>query len=95
MNILDKFINKVGMDKLVHFVVVILIVLSIAVIDVNYFNRPAIVAAAIGAFAGAAVGVLKEILDFFLGKSFDLQDLKFDLYGCIAGFVWALILNLL
>lgn len=92
MNILDNIVNKFGMDKVAHFMTTIVIVLVVAIADANLFNRSALVATTIGVLTAITVGIIKEVIDFFIGKSFDLQDLKFDLLGCIAGFILALVL---
>lgn len=92
---LNDIVDKLGSDKVIHFLVEVLIVGTIAILDKELFNRNVLIAAAIGASVGILVGVVKELIDFFSGKQFDLQDLKFDLYGVAVGLLWALILSLI
>ena len=89
---INDLVNKVGTDKFIHLLVCVIIAETVAVCDVTIFNRSAIIAATVGALTAAFAGIIKELIDFFKGKSFDLNDLKFDIIGSIVGFIWSLIL---
>lgn len=92
MKDLNYFVEKVGYDKCIHLLICFIISNNIAILDNEIFNRTAIIAATVGALTAAFAGIIKELIDFFKGKSFDLNDLKFDVIGSIVGFIWSLIL---
>lgn len=92
MKDLSYYVDKLGSDKVIHLLVCFIIASNVAILDNEIFNRTAIVAATIGGFTAIIVGVVKELIDFFNGKSFDLDDLKFDTIGSFLGFIWSLIL---
>lgn len=92
MKDLNYFVEKIGYDKCIHLLICFIISSNIAILDNEIFNRTAIIAAIVGALTAAFAGIIKELIDFFKGKSFDLNDLKFDVIGSIVGFIWSLIL---
>lgn len=92
MKDLNYFVEKVGYDKCIHLLICFIISSNIAILDNEIFNRTAIIAATVGALIAAFVSIIKELIDFFKGKSFDLNDLKFGVIGSIVGFIWSLIL---
>lgn len=95
MKDLTYYVEKIGYDKCIHLLICFIIASNIAILDNEIFNRSAIIAATIGGLTTIFIGIIKELIDFFNDKLFDLNDLKFDIIGSIIGFVWSLILILI
>lgn len=92
MKDLNYYVNKIGSDKVIHGLVTFVIASNVAILDYEIFNRPAIIAAVVGAITAIIVSIGKELIDFFKNKSFDLSDLKFNFIGLVLGSIWSLIL---
>lgn len=95
MKDLTYYVEKIGYDKCIHLLICFVIASNIAILDNEIFNRTAIVAASIGGLTAVFIAIAKELIDFFIGKSFDLKDLKFGIVGSIVGSMWSLILILI
>ena len=95
MKSIRKFIEKVGMDKVGHFLACVLVTLVVAIIfEKTTAGLPSLAYAFMGAFAAIVAGVIKEVADFLSGERFDMQDLIADATGAVAGFVLAAVLLL-
>lgn len=90
-----KWLFNIALDKWLHITVSVIIVCIVALMDVAEWNRPSVIAAAIGAICAFCIGLLKEIIwDFMFGRgSFDIKDICADLIGSLMGFLlsWALL----
>lgn len=92
MNKFDLFLSKIGMDKMVHACVCIIITLLVGLFVGAFFDDDAWVCACIGGLTAFFVGLVKEFADFFSNKPFDFKDLLADLVGAVIGFVFVGIL---
>lgn len=91
---MKKFIEwlvKVDADKLLHFIVCMLIVLVVARIDTLVWQSGILLAVAIGGIVAVVIGLIKELVDFFTEKNFDVGDLLADIAGAVAGMVLAIL----
>lgn len=95
MKDLTYYVEKIGYDKCIHLLICFIIASNVAILDNEIFDRTAIVAASIGGLTAILIAIVKELIDFFIGKSFDSKDLKFGIVGSIIGFIWSLILILI
>nr|DAT99945.1 MAG TPA: putative periplasmic lipoprotein [Crassvirales sp.] len=95
MKDLTYYVEKIRYDKCIHLLICFIIASNVAILDNEIFNRTAIVAASIGSLTAVFIAIVKELIDFFIDKSFDLKDLKFGIIGSIVGFIWSLILILI
>lgn len=95
MKDLTYYVEKIGYDKCIHLLICFIITSNVAILDNEIFNRTAIVAASIGSLTAVFIAIVKELIDFFIDKSFDLKDLKFSIIGSMVGFIWSLILILI
>lgn len=95
MKDLTYYVEKIGYDKCIHLLICFIVASNVAILDNEIFDRTAIVAASIGSLTAILIAIAKELIDFFIGKSFDLKDLKFGIVGSIVGFIWSLILILI
>lgn len=87
MNKFDSIVSKIGMDKLVHACVCVIITLVVGLFTGAFFDDGAWACAAIGGMTAFFVGLVKELVDFFTNKPFDTKDLLADLAGSVFGFV--------
>ena len=95
MKSIRKFIEKVGMDKVAHFLACVLVTLVVAIVfEKTTAGLSSLAYAFMGAFAAIVAGVIKEVADFLSGERFDMQDLIADATGAVAGFVLAAVLLL-
>jgi len=85
MNKFDMIINKIGMDKITHASVCALITFVSSLGVSAFSSNDAWSCAAIGSMSAFFLGVAKELIDFFLGGSFDTKDLLADLIGSVFG----------
>lgn len=88
MNWFDKIITKVGLDKITHMFVIAFVTVALALI----FNKTtqdcsSWVYAVCGLCGGIIVAILKEVLDFFYGKWFDLKDIIWGIAGGVIAFL--------
>ena len=95
MKDLTYYVEKIGYDKCIHLLICFIIANNVAILDNEIFDRTAIVAASIGSLTAIIIAIIKELIDFFIGKSFDLKDLEFGIVGSIIGFICSLILILI
>lgn len=72
--------RTIGIDRLLHFLVEVIIVLVLAMYGVPVW---------LAAVIGLAVGIVKEIIDAKNGGMFDIIDLMADVAGI--GFAWLVI----
>ncbi len=88
MNKIKELINKIGMDKMVHFFAVAYtsIVLSLVIAKCNP-GYPSATYAAWGFIGGFAVAIAKEYADYRTGTSFDLADLAAGVVGAFVSFL--------
>lgn len=95
MKSIRKFIEKVGIDKVAHFLACVLVTLIVAIIfEKTTAGLPSVSYAFMGAFASIVAGVIKEAVDFLSGEEFDTHDLLADLIGAVFGFFLAAVLLL-
>jgi VanZ family protein len=91
MNKIKELINKIGMDKMVHFFAVAYIALVIAlVIATCNPGYPSATYAAWGFIGGFVSAVAKEYADYRTGTCFDLADLAAGVVGAFVSFLIAL-----
>lgn len=96
MKSIRKFIEKVGMDKVAHFLACVLVTLVVAIVfEKTTVGLSSFAYAFMGAFAAIVVGIIKEVVDFLSGERFDTHDLLADIIGAVAGFILAAVLILL
>lgn len=81
----------VGTDKIVHFVVsmILTILFAIAVKSVNT-EVAGYLCGIFGGIVTMCIGVGKEIWDKFHGTGFDLMDLVADLGGCVVAVIFSI-----
>ena len=79
-------------DKVLHFVVCVFIVLIATRFDMVIFHHKLWLAVTIGALVAVIAGIIKETWDFCDGEQFDMKDLLADGTGAFAGMILAVIL---
>lgn len=79
-------------DKVLHFVVCVFIVLIATRLDMVVFHHNIWLAVMIGALVAVIAGIVKETWDFCDGEQFDMKDLLADGTGAFAGMILAVIL---
>lgn len=82
--------NKLGMDKVAHFLGIALVALVASLVS----SRVETVGiswtyALVGFMVGAAVAVMKEVFDFFNGRTFDVKDILAGIAGALVSFLVA------
>lgn len=91
MNKIKVLINKIGMDKMVHFFAVAYIALVIALVIAQCNpGYPSATYAAWGFIGGFVSAVAKEYADYRTGTSFDIADLAAGVIGAFVSFLIAL-----
>ena len=96
MKSIRKIIEKVGMDKVAHFLACVLVTLVVAIVfEKTTAGLSSLAYAFMGAFAAIVAGVIKEAADLLSGERFDLHDLIADVIGAVTGFILAAVLILL
>lgn len=88
MNKFDYIITKIGMDKIVHSCVCLIIALFVGLFSGAFFENGSWECAFIGGMTAFLAGLVKELADFFWNKPFDLKDLLADFVGAVIGFVF-------
>lgn len=90
-NIYDKFADwlcSFTPDKYVHFIVGgIIAVLFATLFLVTTAGATAASAGAAGALMALGLGVIKEVVDFFRNKIFDVSDIVATTLGGVFGFI--------
>lgn len=81
------YIGKVEKDKLLHLLCSLILAFVIGKVNWYIGWLPLWNCAAIGGIAAFCLGVLKEVLDEFMGGELDLKDLAFDFIGCLIGVI--------
>ena len=95
MKSIRKFIEKVGIDKVAHFLACMLIVFVVGLVFAKTTEGTSPCANAfMGMFAAILFGIFKEVVDFLSGESFDPDDLIADTIGAVFGFILAALLLL-
>ena len=94
---MKKLVNwlMVNSDKLLHFIVCLLLAYNIALLDIVIFNRSPLVVSAVASVAVLVIGVIKELYDIFNGEEFDLHDLAADVVGLRVGVSMILVASLI
>lgn len=92
MKVINKLMEKVGEDKVLHFLVGIVIAVAFAAFAVIVKMNPGdsfnlLVAGVEGGIVGILVGVGKECWDYLEGEEFDAKDASFTGVGAIVGFL--------
>lgn len=85
MRIIDEIIERVGWDKLLHFVAGFAITCCVALAGVDKLGMTSWQGAVCGFFAASLVGLAKELLD----ESFDWKDLAATALGGLAVLIGA------
>jgi len=84
-----KFIDKIknaGLDKWMHGVACFFICAVVALAVYGIWEDPKPVCGFIGWIAAMCAGLAKELVDFFRGNKFDINDLIADFIGATIGF---------
>lgn len=84
----DLVESKIGMDKVAHFfgIAMVAMLVSLLFTKVNA-GESSWVYAAVGLLAGFFVAVLKEVVDFFNNRPFDVKDILAGVVGGVMSFL--------
>lgn len=84
----DLVESKIGMDKVAHFfgIAMVAMLVSLLFTKVNV-GESSWVYAAVGLLAGFFVAVLKEVVDFFNNRPFDVKDILAGVVGGVVSFL--------
>ncbi len=88
MNWFDKIVTKIGLDKIAHMFIIAFVTVIFAMIFCK--TTPGCsswVYATCGLISGVVVAILKEVLDFFYGKWFDMKDILWGIAGGVTAFL--------
>ncbi len=88
MSELNKLVETVGIDRLLHLMVCLACTIIVALVC-HKVGETSWVAAAVGSIVAVCVGVTKEMYDFFTDENFDTKDLLADICGAAIGLVVA------
>ena len=81
----------IGIDKIVHFVVSMILTILIAILVKSVeSDASGIMCGIYAAFVTMCIGVGKEIWDKFRGTGFDLIDLAADALGCAVAVIFTI-----
>lgn len=72
-------------DRYVHLIVGLLLAYLVGRGDMALFHREAAIAFVVALIAVIVVGIIKEVIDIFLGKNFDFRDALFTSVGGVIG----------
>ena len=82
-----------NLDKVAHTSISVILAIVISwIFLVTTAGCTVLISAACGIIGTMIIGVLKEILDFTRGGSFDIKDLLADLVGSIFGGILAILI---
>lgn len=82
-----------NLDKVAHTSISVILAIVISwIFLVTTAGCTVLISAACGIIGTMIIGVLKEILDFTQGGSFDIKDLLADLVGSILGGILAILI---
>lgn len=82
-----------NLDKIAHTSISVILAIVISwIFLVTTAGCTVLISAACGIIGTMIIGVLKEILDFTRGGSFDIKDLLADLVGSIFGGILAILI---
>lgn len=89
--------NEIGIDKVKHFAVCIVVTCVVAIVFSGVSKMyggdvPNAVCGAIGVEFALVLGVGKEAEDYLQSKKFDFSDFLADVAGAVVGFVFALLM---
>ena len=83
--------DKIKMDKVLHFVVSMLIACTLTLIAKAFDgDTPGIMCGLYASVVTMAIGIAKEIKDKFSGGVFDWWDIVADALGCIPAIVFSI-----